>query len=171
MRVLLCLDGSETSNAAIPVARMLAAAPGSQVIVARVVHAEPPAAGVSAAGDGSMVAFGGAAAADLHRIAAQRRWEADQAAYQADLEQALAIARAECEAHLPELPKETTLHVAATAGDIAQSLIDTARAEKVDVIVMATHSRPPMKELFMGSVARAVVASGVAPVTLVHPRA
>ncbi len=48
-------------------------------------------------------------------------------------------------------------------------IIDHARDAQVDVIVMATHSATGIKHAIFGSVAEAVVRSGVAPVLLVHP--
>jgi nucleotide-binding universal stress UspA family protein len=53
--------------------------------------------------------------------------------------------------------------------DPAQAIIECARAEQPDVIVMATHSRTPMKQLLFGSTTEAVIRSGVAPVLVVHP--
>lgn len=169
MRILLCYDGSEASRAGIPVARMLAEVPGSTVEVVRVIRIPHRGSSSSAEAVGTMVAFGGAIAADLHRVAAERRWEQEHALFERDLEYAVERTRSECEALLLDLPGGTTIHVIATEGEIGEALVRHARSEDVDIIVMATHSRAPMKELFVGSVARRVVASGVAPVTLIHP--
>jgi nucleotide-binding universal stress UspA family protein len=54
------------------------------------------------------------------------------------------------------------------AGDPVRGIIDVAREEHVDLIVMATHARSALSELAHGSVAEGVVRSGVAPVTLVR---
>jgi nucleotide-binding universal stress UspA family protein len=53
--------------------------------------------------------------------------------------------------------------------DVAKAIIDFARENKVDVIAMATHGRGGINELVQGSVASAVVRSGVAPVLLIRP--
>jgi len=169
MRILLCYDGSDASRAAVPVARMLAQVPGSTVEVVRLVRTPHQRGPRNAEAVGTMVAFGGAVAADLHRVAAERRWEQERALLDSDIEYAVARARSECEALLPDLPEDATIHVSTTEDEIGEALIRHARSEDVDIVVMATHSRTPIKELFVGSVARAVVASGVAPVTLVHP--
>jgi len=169
MRILVCSDGSEASRAAAPVARMLATAPDSTIEVIRVVRAPRRYSSGRTEPVGSLIAFGGAPAADLHELAAERRWQADQAAYDADLQEALASARAACDPLLEALPHGTELHVTTTEGEVADAIIAHARSTHADLIVMTTHSRAPMTELFMGSVARAVVASGVAPVTLIHP--
>jgi nucleotide-binding universal stress UspA family protein len=52
---------------------------------------------------------------------------------------------------------------------VAKAIIDFARENKVDVIAMATHGRGGLNELVQGSVAAAVVRSGVAPVLLIRP--
>jgi len=169
VRILLCYDGSEASRAGVPVARMLAQVPGSSIEVVRVIRIPRRGKAGSAETVGTMIAFGGAITADLHRVAAERRWEQERALFESDLEYAIGQARYECEALLPDLPEGTTIHVSTTEGEIGEVLVSHARSEDVDIIVMATHSRGPMKELFIGSVARSVVASGVAPVALIHP--
>ncbi len=68
------------------------------------------------------------------------------------------------------LPELTQTHIEAhIADEPARVIVDRARAENVDVIVMATHSSTGLKHALFGSVAEAVVRSGVAPVLLVHP--
>ena len=51
----------------------------------------------------------------------------------------------------------------------AGTIMDYAREQSVDVIVMATHGRSGLSRLVQGSVASRVVQSGVAPVLLVRP--
>lgn len=165
---MFCFDGSESAKTVIPTVRMLAQAPGAEVEIVRAVRVPAPRATVGG-GVSTTFVFGGATSADLHRIAAERRWEADQAHRQADIEFAAAAARHECEALLAELPDGTRVNIIVTDREIPDALVDHARTD-ADIVVMATHSRPPMVELFVGSVARALVASGAAPVTLVHPR-
>jgi nucleotide-binding universal stress UspA family protein len=60
--------------------------------------------------------------------------------------------------------------VAARLGDPAREIIDFAREGGFDLIVMATHGRSGLNELVQGSIAEAVVKSGVTPVLLVRPR-
>ncbi len=55
--------------------------------------------------------------------------------------------------------------------DPARAIIDFAKREGVDMIAMATHGRTGLREVVQGSVAEAVVKSGVAPVLLVRPTA
>lgn len=56
-------------------------------------------------------------------------------------------------------------------GQPAESILDVAKAHKVDVIVMSTHGRTGLSRLFMGSVAQKVVAEATCPVFLVPQRA
>jgi nucleotide-binding universal stress UspA family protein len=56
--------------------------------------------------------------------------------------------------------------IAEHAGD---AIAAYARDNHVDLVMMATHGRSGLSELVQGSVATAVVRSGVAPVTLVRP--
>jgi nucleotide-binding universal stress UspA family protein len=64
----------------------------------------------------------------------------------------------------------STVDVVARLGEPAREIIDFAREESFDLIVMATHGRSGLSELVQGSVAEAVVKSGVTPVLLVRPR-
>lgn len=52
-------------------------------------------------------------------------------------------------------------------GDPAQGIVDAARTEGVDLIVMSTHARSGISELAKGSVAADVVRSADVPVTLI----
>lgn len=60
--------------------------------------------------------------------------------------------------------------VVARLGEPAREIIAFAREGGFDLIVMATHGRSGLSELVQGSIAEAVVKSGVAPVLLVRPR-
>jgi nucleotide-binding universal stress UspA family protein len=52
----------------------------------------------------------------------------------------------------------------------ADAIVAYAKKTPVDVIAMATHGRSGLNQLVQGSVASAVVRSGVAPTLLVRPR-
>lgn len=58
----------------------------------------------------------------------------------------------------------------AISKDAAEEIINYAKAEGVDLIVMATHGRSGLAAVVQGSVAREVVRSAPCPVTLVHPK-
>jgi nucleotide-binding universal stress UspA family protein len=51
----------------------------------------------------------------------------------------------------------------------AGAIIEYAREHDFDLIAMATHGRGGLTQLVQGSVASAVVKSGVAPVMLIRP--
>ncbi|MGH2632953.1 MAG: universal stress protein, partial [Tepidiformaceae bacterium] len=53
--------------------------------------------------------------------------------------------------------------------ETAQTLIEEATANQVDLVVMATHSRGGVGEAILGSVAHDVTKAGGIPVLLVHP--
>jgi nucleotide-binding universal stress UspA family protein len=53
--------------------------------------------------------------------------------------------------------------------NVAEAVIEFAQRENVDLIAMTTHGRSGLSELVQGSVAGAVLRSGVAPVLLVRP--
>ena len=96
------------------------------------------------------------------------------ATYAEDKTQAIERRISEMEDYLSELahrlPQGTSCHIEAHVSDnAAQEIIDRAREEQVDVIVMATHSRGPLAQVLFGSTTEQVVRSGVAPVLLVHP--
>jgi nucleotide-binding universal stress UspA family protein len=50
-----------------------------------------------------------------------------------------------------------------------RKIIEVAEAEKVDLIVMATHGRTGLSHLFMGSVAERVVRTAPCPVLTIRP--
>jgi nucleotide-binding universal stress UspA family protein len=51
----------------------------------------------------------------------------------------------------------------------AEAIIAFAKEDSIDLIAMATHGRSGLNQLVQGSVASAVVRSGVAPTVLVRP--
>jgi nucleotide-binding universal stress UspA family protein len=82
---------------------------------------------------------------------------------------------AEKEGYLAEiagkLPSGIKCSIEAHVSDnVGQTIIERAREEQVDVIVMATRSRSGINHALFGSTAEDVVRSGVAPVLLVHPK-
>jgi nucleotide-binding universal stress UspA family protein len=68
---------------------------------------------------------------------------------------------------LPEgIPYTVEAHVGHHAAEI---IVERARQEAPDVIVMATHGRTGIVRSLFGSVAEDVLRAGAAPVLLVHP--
>ncbi|HEX9871652.1 MAG TPA: universal stress protein, partial [Candidatus Tectomicrobia bacterium] len=71
------------------------------------------------------------------------------------------------------LPEAETAHVAVTRlvgmGVPYQKILETAAAEQVDMIIMATHGRTGLSHLIMGSVAERVVRTAPCPVLTIRP--
>jgi nucleotide-binding universal stress UspA family protein len=73
-------------------------------------------------------------------------------------------------ARLPKGPAyRVSTDVAMYPMDAAAVLIERARSERPDVIVIATHGRSGVVRMLLGSVAEKLVHAGVAPALLVHP--
>lgn len=83
---------------------------------------------------------------------------------------------AQAEAYLGELKRRmfpagmrVESHVHTTAiSDIARSIVDHAREFESDLVVMSTHGRSGLRDLFFGSIAQQIVSFGV-PVLLARP--
>ena len=59
--------------------------------------------------------------------------------------------------------------VVRASADVAQTIVEYAKAAQVDVIVVGTHGRGPVSHFFMGSVAEKVVRTAPCPVLVVRP--
>ncbi len=70
--------------------------------------------------------------------------------------------------HLVETARP--VHAAVHFGEPAQEIIDFAKKDGVDLIVMATHGRSGLRETLQGSVTATVIRSGVAPVLVLRPK-
>ena len=168
MKILATFDGTKFSESIMPRLEQIAHLPNAEFTLLSVAH-EPdaklrrrgrprPIVVSDAMGRGSVV---------LNQI---------DATYAEDKTQAIERRISETEDYLSELahrlPEGTSCHIEAHVSDnAAQEIIDRAREEQVDVIVMATHSRGPLAQVLFGSTTEQVVRSGVAPVLLVHPTA
>ena len=86
-----------------------------------------------------------------------------------DLERQASAALAQV---LPEA-QEATIEVtrAVAIGSPSQKIVETAEAEHVDLIVMATHGRTGLSHLLIGSVAERVVRTAPCPVLTIRPPA
>ncbi len=61
------------------------------------------------------------------------------------------------------------VHAAVHFGEPAQEIVDFARRDQFDLIVMATHGRSGLRETLQRSVTAEVIRSGVAPVLVLGP--
>ena len=86
-----------------------------------------------------------------------------------DLERQASAALAQV---LPEAQQATIEVTRAVAiGSPSQKIVETAEAEHVDLIVMATHGRTGLSHLLIGSVAERVVRTAPCPVLTIRPPA
>lgn len=169
MKLLVPLDGSPLGEAILAPVATAAAGLRADVILLTVgkpedAEATPrtralPAIFPVAAPSGSRLAM--ATPAEVIPHAAEDREQAIER-----LEASLKDYLANCAARLPGLAVQTRVLI---SDDPARTIIDVAREEAVDWIAMTTHGRSGISRLLAGSVANAVIRSGIAPVLVVHP--
>jgi nucleotide-binding universal stress UspA family protein len=86
-----------------------------------------------------------------------------------DLERQASAALAQVLPEAQQAKIEVTRAVA--IGSPSQKIVETAEAEHVDLIVMATHGRTGLSHLMIGSVAERVVRAAPCPVLTIRPPA
>lgn len=145
--ILVPLDGTDSAEAALDVAREMAAKFGSSLIL---VHVAP---GYEAAVGATIAEPFGAAGAVGAAIEAEKAAEASAAEYLNAVREEYGTART------------TTMVV---EGDSATAIADTAESTGADLIVMATHARKGLKRFFLGSVSDDVIRRVGVPVLVVH---
>ena len=85
-------------------------------------------------------------------------------------EQAEAAANKEMAATLKEhFQKFPKLESRVLTGDPAAKILELAKKEKIDLIIMGAHGRKGLERVFFGSVADAVVTGAPCPVLTIHP--
>ncbi len=149
-RILVPLDGSPLSEAALPQAEGLARGVGAPLLLVRAVNV--PATVIAATGS------------DAGMVAPQL------------LEDALEGEEDEARDYLSQVAerlKAGGLQAAweVVEGEPARAIIDTAHREGCDLIVLATHGRSGIPRAVLGSVADQVVRESHLPVLLVRPQA
>ncbi len=145
-RILVPIDGSETSVLALENAKELAIKLGSELHLVHVVPDVPLPIGDP---------IGGYSAFDYTTLAASLEMTGKQT-----LTQATAFLK----------PLVPIIHLHHAHGNKTQSLIlQTAKEQQVDLIVMGTHGYGGLNYLFLGSVAQAVSHHASVPVLLVRP--
>jgi len=144
-RILVPIDFSEASDAALAEARDLAVTLGASV---RIVHVfdDPYVTGAMSA-DGQMFLSPDLRAA-LVADAEARLHERLQASVSSGLGEETALLN----------------------GPVAASIVEYARGHAVDLILMATHGRGGMAHLLLGSVAERVVRTAPCPVLTLRPQ-
>jgi nucleotide-binding universal stress UspA family protein len=146
-RILVPVDGSATAARGLEEATALARASGAQVVLLHVVDAYPLAVEMATADTWQLVMDG------LRQQG------------QALLAQASGALRAHGVASVERL-------VEFPAGRVADAILDEARRNECDLIVMGTHGRRGFAHMMLGSDAERVVHESPLPVMLVrHPEA
>lgn len=152
--VMLTLDGSEVSEAAIPHAEHLARSVGAELVLLQVTDAEADIMAASMPVGSPPVAT--IATEDAQQMAADQQ----------------ATAAAELGALGATLEERglSDVSVEVAAGDPAETILATVDRLGIDVVVMATHGRGGLGRLLLGSVADSVMRSiERAAVLLVRP--
>lgn len=168
MKILATFDGTKYAEAIMPQLMLIANLPNVEFLLLSVAH-EP---------DGKLRRRGRPrpiVVADAMGIGTPVVLNEIDATYAEDKSHAIERRLAEQEDYLVtlvhQLPPGVSCHVESHISDnVAQVIVDRAREEQVDVIVMATHSSGGILHVFFGSTTEQVVRSGVAPVLLVHPK-
>lgn len=164
-RILVTLDRSELSEAVLPeVQRLLEGSPAEVTLLA---VGEPPQATRRRRAGPSQPTPLGTTGDGVLEPAPPRYAETRDQAVQRSEHELLEYLRS-----LSASVRETgsSVNMVARLGEPEREIIDFAREGGFDLIAMATHGRSGLSELVQGSIAEAVVRSGVAPVLLVRPR-
>jgi nucleotide-binding universal stress UspA family protein len=169
--ILATVDGSPASRAVIPALEKLAADLSARATLLTVVE-RPKATPrrdevVQAPYTGVPAVPGGIEAPSVLRSREPRYAETDDQA----IDRAIAEGREFLESAAKPL-KDRGIEVQTEVvvnHNVAAAIVDFAREQKFDIIAMATHGRGGLNQLVQGSVASAVVKSGIAPVLLIRP--
>jgi len=164
-KILVTLDRSKISEAVLPeLKRLLEGSPAEVTLFA--VGEPPQATRRRRAGPSQPTPLGTAGTGVLGPAPPRYAETRDQAVQRSEHE------LLEYLGSLSASVRETgsTVDVATRLGEPEREIIDFAREGGFDLIAMATHGRSGLSELVQGSIAGAVVKSGVAPVLLVRPR-
>ena len=142
-KILVPLDGSELAEVALPYAEELAARLGSQMILMTVLSP----------GTGSEQ---GSWYPHLHDVYLQKM---------------LDIVKQDVQKTMGRFTvKETKVEPVVLVGHPAEEIVDYARKENIDLIVMSTHGRSGIKRWTLGSIADKVVRAAKNPVLLIRAK-
>jgi nucleotide-binding universal stress UspA family protein len=161
-RVLVTLDGSQTSEAVLPQAQEFCLATGAEMTLLMV--AEAPHA--VAEDPRPLVTTGAPAPGGVVAVPGPRTIETKG--------QAIDVAREEVGRYLDSkaallAAEGVTVHTHVAFGKPVEEILAHARELDADLIMMATHGHTGLGQVVFGSVASRVLGSGVRPVLLVRP--
>jgi nucleotide-binding universal stress UspA family protein len=160
-KILVPLDGSQTSEAIIPQIEK-AAGPESTVTLLTVAEVESLAVNL-----GPLVVVGAPAPGGAVNVPGPKMIETrSQAISRVKDEQTQYLERVAEPLRKLGLKIETKV---AFGGDAGEHILSTAKKLGVDVIFMATHGRTALGQIVFGSVAEKVMQAGICPVLMVRP--
>ena len=166
MKILATFDGSTFSEAILPQLSMIARVPTAEFTLLAVAQ-EPGGLLRTRAGHPDAIGEVMGAAVPIVVKSPEPAWAENKG--QA-IERELAEFQEYLQGIAARLPQGTRVVIEAkVANNAAEAIVDAARERRVDVIVMATHSRSGIAHVLFGSTTEHVVRSGVCPVLVVHP--
>jgi nucleotide-binding universal stress UspA family protein len=151
--ILVPLDGSERAETALPHAAALAQRFGARVVLYRAVDPPGPMMPPDVIGPAA-----GLPAVPPMLDTVQFAEEARE----------LTVEYLESRARELRALGLTVTHLVGDAGDVPGQIVETARREMIDLIVMSTHGRTGLDRLLFGSVAESVVRHAPVPVLLIR---
>ena len=171
-RVLVPLDGSPLSEAALPIAKKLLEGGAREATLFAVGHA-PKATRLRRRSLRRPLPLS-AASLGMGQVGSTMVIPPDEPAYVETMDQAVDRLEHELLEYLAGVGHDlletgAEVHVAVHFGEPAREIVDYAKEGGFDLIVMATHGRSGVRETLQGSVTAEVLRSGVAPVLAVRP--
>jgi len=167
VKILATFDGTKASEATIPILQRMAALPNAEFLLMRIAH-EPSGRRMRGVRKTYTAVSG--------LVLTPAVVETPQARYAETVDQAIDRVLRETEEYLSGIAAQlgggAPVHVEAHIADKpGEAIIEEARREEPAVIVMAMRGRSAIAKALFGSTTEQVLASGVAPVLVVHPPA
>lgn len=168
MKILATFDGTPFSEATVPILQRMANNPTSEFVLVGVSH--EPSGRLQHRGVRRRITVPTDAFGNNNPIIIDR----GEPRFAETKDQAFDRARNELELYLEGVARRiesANVSIEAHISDeAAKTIIEVAREEQPDVIVMATRSRTGISHMLFGSTTEKVVRSSVAPVLVVHPK-
>jgi nucleotide-binding universal stress UspA family protein len=147
-KILVPLDGSELSEKALAMAQTLASSSDTSLYLLQVISLEPALDARRGSSGESITVL------EMAQDAARRLIEVQTARGKAYLE-GLAMQLQKAGIHVTTVLRE---------GAADENIVEYAKEQDIDLIVMSTHGRSGFKRFFVGSVTDRVIRSGETPV-------
>ena len=147
-KILVPLDGSALSEQALPIAQNLARSSDTSMHLLQVISLRPELEALRGSGGESITVL------EMAQDAARRFIEVQTARGKAYLE-GLAVQLQKAGINVTTVLRE---------GAADENIVEYAKEQEIDLIVMSTHGRSGFKRFFVGSVTDRVIRSGETPV-------